>query len=118
MNDANDAQDNAILAEASPRTVKELRSVLTGAGIEAHIVRPPTARITRGTKYWLAVASNDAARAVQALREAWYNNASDEERAAESAVNDHNASEITCPACGTTFAPGTPECPDCGLGVI
>jgi uncharacterized OB-fold protein len=66
----------------------------------------------------LAVASIEAERAVQALRAAWYDRASKEEQAAAEAVVDHNASEITCPACGTTFAPGTPECPDCGLGVM
>lgn len=42
----NDAQETAILAEAGLRKVKELRTVLTGAGIEAHIVRPPAASNT------------------------------------------------------------------------
>jgi hypothetical protein len=32
-----------VLVEAGIREVKSLRSVLTEAGIEAHIVRPPTA---------------------------------------------------------------------------
>jgi hypothetical protein len=30
-------------------------------------------------------------------------------------VVDFNAEEMTCPACGHTFATGPTECPDCGL---
>jgi len=41
-----DAPETAILAEAGLRTVKELRTVITRAGITAHIVRPPAARNT------------------------------------------------------------------------
>ena len=66
----------------------------------------------------LAVASDDAQRAIKALRDEWYDKASEDERAAAVAVVDHNASEITCPACGTVFASGPPECPDCGLGLM
>ena len=54
---------------------------------------------------------------MQALRDDWYRNADPEERAAAEKVVDHNAAEITCPACGTTFATGPQECPDCGLGL-
>jgi hypothetical protein len=38
-----DPRETTILTEADLRTVKELRSVLADAGIEAHVVRPPTA---------------------------------------------------------------------------
>ena len=38
-----------------------------------------------------------------------------DERAACDAIVDHNAAEISCPACGHTFATGPTECPDCGL---
>lgn len=31
------------------------------------------------------------------------------------AVFDPTASEVTCQACGTKFAPTMSECPDCGL---
>ncbi len=67
---------------------------------------------------WLAVASPDAEKAVAALRQAWYDQASEEERAAEACVIDHNAESITCPACGAVFATGPGECPDCGLGLV
>ncbi len=40
---------------------------------------------------------------------------SSEERAAADAVINFDAAEITCPACGTSFATGPTECPDCGL---
>lgn len=33
----------------------------------------------------------------------------------EEVVVDFNQSEMTCPACLTTFATGPSECPDCGL---
>lgn len=39
-------QETAILAEAGLRKVKELLTVLAGAGIEAHIARPPAASNT------------------------------------------------------------------------
>ncbi len=32
-----------------------------------------------------------------------------------SAVFDPTATEVTCQACGTKFAPTSTECPDCGL---
>ena len=41
-----DAQETVILAEAGMRKVKELHTVLIGAGIEAHIARPPAASNT------------------------------------------------------------------------
>ncbi|NNF05548.1 MAG: hypothetical protein HKN21_02190 [Candidatus Eisenbacteria bacterium] len=47
----------------------------------------------------------------------WHENASPEELRAASHVVDHNAAEITCPACGMIFATGPKECPDCGLGL-
>ena len=37
------------------------------------------------------------------------------ERAAAEAVLNFDAEEMTCPACGTSFATGPAECPDCGL---
>lgn len=37
------------------------------------------------------------------------------ERAAADAVVNFDAAQMTCPACGTTFATGPSECPDCGL---
>jgi rubrerythrin len=52
------------------------------------------------------------------LRDEWRRNASEAERRAAEAVIDHNAVEITCPACTTTFATGPTACPDCGLGLI
>ncbi len=52
------------------------------------------------------------------LRADWYANASDEERRASEQVVDHNAGEITCPACGETFSSGPSECPECGLGLV
>jgi len=55
---------------------------------------------------------------VVALRDAWYQGASDAERLAAQSVIDHNAAEMTCPACGTTFATGPSECPDCGLSLV
>lgn len=66
----------------------------------------------------LAVASAEGPRAAQALYDAWYAQASEAERRAATSVIDHNAAEITCPACGTTFATGPAECPDCGLGLL
>jgi|GEM_PF-3276796 len=36
-------QEVAVLAEAGMRKVKEYREVLTRAGIDAHILRPPAA---------------------------------------------------------------------------
>ena len=38
-----DAQETAVLAEGNLQSVKDLRRVITRAGIEAHIVRPPAA---------------------------------------------------------------------------
>jgi rubrerythrin len=64
---------------------------------------------------WLAVASQDAAQGKQVLQQRWLSSLSDVERAAAAAVVDHSAAEITCPACGTRFASGPDECPDCGL---
>ena len=66
----------------------------------------------------LAVASEDAEKSLIALRADWHANASEEERRAAEQVVDHNSAEITCPACGDTFASGPPECPGCGLGLV
>jgi rubrerythrin len=55
---------------------------------------------------------------VDALRADWYANATDEERRANEQVVDLDAAEITCPACGETFASGPSECPECGLGLV
>lgn len=41
-----DAQETAVLAEGGLRKVKELRAVIIGAGIDAHIIRPPSASNT------------------------------------------------------------------------
>jgi len=67
---------------------------------------------------WLAVASRDAEAGGRALREDWYRNADAEERRAAESVVDHNAAEITCPACGLSFPTGPSECPGCGLGLL
>ena len=40
--------------------------------------------------------------ALTALRAKWYAEASAEEKAAAEAVIDHNAAEVTCPACGAS----------------
>ena len=40
---------------------------------------------------------------------------SPEEQAAADCVINFDAAEMTCPACGTRFATGPSECPDCGL---
>lgn len=39
-------RDAAVLAEAGMNQLREWRGVLRRAGIEAHILRPPTARNT------------------------------------------------------------------------
>jgi hypothetical protein len=41
-----DTPNTVVLTEAGLRTVKELRAVIRKAGIEAHILRPPSARNT------------------------------------------------------------------------
>ncbi len=41
-----DAQGITVLAEAGVRQVKEMREILRGAGIDAHLLNPPA---TRGT---------------------------------------------------------------------
>jgi len=68
-------------------------------------------------QYLLAVTSADGSRANQLLEEAWAAQASAAERRAAACVIDSNAAEITCPACGATFATGVSECPDCGLNL-
>jgi predicted amidophosphoribosyltransferase len=50
------------------------------------------------------------------LEQHWYENASEEERAASARVVDHDADELTCPACLATFAKA-PRCPECGLNL-
>ena len=53
-----------------------------------------------------------------ALQAEWFANASPEERAAAAHVMDHEAAEVTCPACATISPGGTAECPDCGLALM
>lgn len=109
----------AILAEAGLRELKKKQQVLREAGIEAGIIRPPEAQCkTCALKLWLAVAPEDLERAAAALQADWYRNATPEERQAASLVVDHNAPEITCPACGATFPTGPSECPSCGLALV
>ncbi len=43
--------------------------------------------------------------------------APDAQKAADSIVDLGSGGDIQCPACGTTFASGTEECPECGLYV-
>jgi DNA-directed RNA polymerase subunit RPC12/RpoP len=52
------------------------------------------------------------------LKTDWEERASEEERCAAEALIDHNAEQITCPACGTTFPTGPAECPECGLALL
>lgn len=109
----------AVLAEAGLRELKEKQRVLHEAGIEAGIIRPPNAACTTcALKLWLAVPPEDAERAVAALQADWYRKATPEQRRAAAEVVDHNAPEITCPACGATFATGPTECPSCGLALM
>jgi len=55
-------------------------------------------------------------RAATLLETHWHAGASDEERAAAAAVVDLDADELTCPACGDTFA-SAGRCPGCGLNL-
>jgi len=67
---------------------------------------------------WLAVAGRDAEAAARILYQDWHDGASAEERAAAAAIVNHDADEVTCPACGHGSPAGTRECGDCGLSLL
>ena len=45
----------------------------------------------------------------------WSSGLSEAEQLSAEIVVDHDAAEMQCPACLTTFATGPKECPECGL---
>lgn len=64
---------------------------------------------------WLAVASQDQARAAEALENHWLEGLDDAQRAAATGSFDLDSDELQCPACGARFAQGPARCPGCGL---
>jgi len=64
---------------------------------------------------WLAVASQEAERAVALIQSLWERELDDEGRRAAAAVIDLDSDTRTCPACCATFAAGPEKCPECGL---
>jgi hypothetical protein len=64
---------------------------------------------------WLAVASEDVARAKEVLEARWRDGLDEQQQAIADGVLDFNAAEMTCPACLTAFPTGPQACPECGL---
>lgn len=65
----------------------------------------------------LAVASADAARAAQAIEEAFLGELEPEARACAEATLDLDAEEKVCPACTHRFRGEHARCPACGLRI-
>jgi hypothetical protein len=93
--------------------LREIAQQLTGAGIKTATGPVPGGWEPRA---WLAVASNEAARAVQVHQSHLDYMVAREGLPVRDVVCDRDAEETTCPACLTPFkTAGITRCPECGL---
>ncbi len=100
-------------------TIKEMQLVLARHQIPALALGEDSgcSKGCCGTDLLLRVRLNDAREAIQILEEEHRRSTGlhEYDTSHVDAVFDPGAAETTCPACGCTFAPSIPSCPDCGL---
>lgn len=114
----------AIVQRGSLADMQRAEGLLAAEGIEAVVVAEsdPGGGGCCGKTFHVAVAREDAPRAAAVFHQDWRKGLTDEQVAALEALAavevDPDGSEMTCPACLTTFAAGPAACPDCGLAVL
>jgi hypothetical protein len=64
---------------------------------------------------WLAVASQEAERAVLLMEKFWERGLDEDALRSVAAAIDLDSDSRTCPACMATFDAGPEKCPECGL---
>jgi hypothetical protein len=102
-----------VLFQGKVDYLREIAIVLENGG-----VRTATGQVPGGwePRAWLAVASQDATRAVELHRAHLEHMVAREGLPVRDVVSDFDAEETQCPACMTTFkTAGASKCPDCGL---
>lgn len=121
------AEGLAPVTRSGYASVREMMSLLEGAGLSPEMEKVPPARPEeRHQPLWnLYVPEGELPRAVEFLRKDWSALLADPEAAAAVArgvegIDLDQGGEIACPACGHRFAVagGTEvECPECGLAL-
>jgi hypothetical protein len=115
-----------LLARFDYATAKELLSQLEEAGLSPQMERVPPAneRELQVPRWNLYIPAEEAEEAGKVMGTDWRSLLEDEgaleaARRGAAGVDLDAGGEITCPACGHTFATGqgVTECPDCGLGL-
>lgn len=102
-----------VLFQGKADFLREIGERLRAAGIKVASGPVPGGWEPRA---WLAVASDDKARAVQLHQQYLDDMVRREGLPLIDAAVDFDAEETACPACGTQFTTaGTTRCPDCGL---
>ena len=102
-----------VLFQGKADYLREIAQVLEAGG-----VRTATGGVPGGwePRAWLAVASEDAPRAVELHRAHLEQMVAREGLPVHDVVSDFDAEETQCPACLTKFkTAGVTRCPDCGL---
>lgn len=100
--------------------IKQLQAYLEKHGVPSVISAEEGSNCGKGccgTEVFLEVRETDL-RDVMALLQQEYLESTgvmDHDVSTAGSVYDAGAAEVTCPACGHTFAGGAAECPDCGL---
>lgn len=115
-----------LLSRSGYASVREMMERLEGQGLAPEIEQvPPRRPEEKVHPLWnLYVPAEDAARAAEFLRGDWSHllevpGAAEAAARGQQGVDLDQGGEVACPACGHRFtaAPGTAECPDCGLSL-
>ena len=95
--------------------IREVKELLDKQGFRT-LTGPLAEAGSWGTKAWLAVASQDVARAKAVHDQHLEDLVAKDGLPVHDNTADFDAEETACPACSTVFpTKGTTRCPDCGL---
>jgi DNA-directed RNA polymerase subunit RPC12/RpoP len=119
MTDAADpTPDFAVVAQGNLDHLQEIQRALRAREVHSEVVQPPEGMGSPdGSVLLLAVSNEDAQIAAQIVYELWGRGLDPEAAAIASRTIDLDASEASCPACGTNFTPADLRCPECGLRI-
>jgi hypothetical protein len=115
-----------LLMRSGFASVREMQTTLELKGLAAEMERVPPGRPEEKVHpLWnLYVPEAEVPAAVEVLRHDWSDlleapDAADAAARGQRGIDLDAGGEVTCPACGNVFraAPGSAECPDCGLSL-
>ena len=113
--------DIVVVFHAVPAEVKQIEQLLTQENIVS-LITDDGQSCGEGCctgSFLLSVHRGDAMDALKIIEQEYDRTTGlsdhDHNQSIAEAVFDPTAQVATCPACGTTFSPDNPECPECGL---